>query len=69
MQQPAGDQVFRDREFRKATDACPCCGTKDKSAARAPCGVDTITITVLCTSAGGVPLIQRIIVRDVVVEL
>ena len=69
MKVPTSDEVFSNREVWELADVIPSLGTNKKATSWAPACIDTITRTVLGTSASGIALVERVIIGDIVVEL
>lgn len=69
VKQPAGDQILRNGELGESTNVKPCIMSNDETTAWAPRCIDAVTKTIICARAGHICLIQRVIIRDVVVML
>jgi hypothetical protein len=69
MQEPARDEILSNGEFREFPNLGPGLKTNDESAPRTPCGIASITKGVISTGAGGVALVEGIILRDIVMKL
>ena len=66
VKEPAGDQVFGQREFWESSDRFPRGITDDESTTRAPRSANGIPNTIIARGACDIRLVQRIVVGDVV---
>lgn len=69
VEQPACDQVFSDGEFRESTNVDPSSMSNDEATAWTPSCIYAVTSTIISPWTSHICLIQRIVVRNVVVML